>query len=99
MYEGISQKYTMACSVHEKSARARPALIVVVQPSAFGSIRNKISVATPSDVHAHSNAPAVVANMASGTGKPGCSLFHRRKCETTSATQIQDPVTAIRMPT
>ena len=48
---------------------------------------------------AQSSAPAVVANIASGTGRRGWSRFQRLKCETMSPTQIHEPITAIRMPT
>ena len=57
--------------VQENSSRARPGSIVCVQPKALGRIRNTISDPAPSDVHAQSSAPAVVANIASGTGRPG----------------------------
>ena len=44
---------------------------MAVQPKALGRIRNTISAPTPSEVQAQSSAPAVVANIASGTGRPG----------------------------
>ena len=88
----------MACSVHENSRRASPASIVEVQPKALGRIRNTISEPTPSDVQAQSSAPAMVANIASGTGRPGWSRFQRAKCETISPIQIHEPTTAIRTP-
>ena len=72
--------------------------MVAVQPKALGRIRKTISAPTPSEVQAHSSAPAVVANIASGTGSPGWSRFQRTKFETISAIQIHEPATAIRMP-
>ena len=37
---------------------------------------NSSSTATPTVVHSHITALATVANIASGTGRPGFSRFH-----------------------
>ncbi len=83
----------MACSVHEKKTRARPALMVSTQPSDAGRISSRISRAAPSDVHAQRNAPATLPYMASGTVAPGLSRFQACRFTPISATQIQEPTT------
>jgi hypothetical protein len=98
MYAGISQKYTMACSVHEKKTRARPALIVSVRPSEAGRMSTSTSMAAPSEVHAQRYAPATLPNIASGTVSPGCSFFHARRLIDISATQIHEPTTTSTTP-
>jgi len=45
------------------------------QPKAAGMTWNTSSAETPTVVHSHMTAFATVANMASGTGRPGFSRF------------------------
>src|SRR6476619_1331107 len=98
MYDGMSQKYTMACSVQEKKTRARPALFVSVRPSDAGRIRTSTSVAAPTDVQAHRYAPATLPNIASGMGTPGLSFFQACRLMDISATQIHEPTTTSTTP-
>src|SRR5215213_5225157 len=98
MYAGISQKYTIACSVHENSTRARPALIVSVRPSEAGRISTSTSAAAPTDVQAQRYAPATLPNIASGTDVPGFSFFQARRLIDISATQIHEPTTTSTTP-
>src|SRR3954470_15586115 len=98
MYDGISQKYTMACSVQENSTRARPALIVSVNPSAAGRMRKITSDATPTEVQAHRYAPATLPNMARGTAAPGFSFFQARRLIELRPTQIHEPASTSTTP-
>ena len=66
----------MACSVTENRVRASPASIWVVSPNTRGNRTPTISSSTPLAAQAHSSAIAAVANIASGTGRPGFSRFH-----------------------
>src|SRR6476646_630742 len=93
MYAGMSQKYTIACNVHEKNTRESPASIVSLNPSAAGNMRSRISSAAPTEVHAHKYAPATLPNIASGTVAPGFSFLHARRLIDISATQIHDSTT------
>src|SRR6476619_731565 len=98
MYAGISQKYTMACNVHEKSTRDRPALIVSLSPRAAGRISRSTSTAAPTDVHAHRYAPVTLPNIARGTVAPGFSRRQARRLIDISATQIHEPTTTSTTP-
>src|SRR5215471_16221881 len=98
MYVGISQKYTIACRVHEKKTRERPASIVLLKPSAAGRMRKSISTAAPTDVHAHKYAPVTLPNIASGTVAPGLALRHAHKLIDMSATQNHEPTTTSTTP-
>src|SRR6478672_6129586 len=98
MYDGMSQKYTMACSVQEKKTRARPALIVSVRPSDAGRISTSTSAAAPTDVHAQRYAPATLPNIASGTGLPALFFFHAFRLMIIRATHTHDPTTTRTMP-
>ena len=98
MYAGISQKYTIACSVHEKNTRDRPASMVLLKPSATGNMRKSTSMAAPTDVQAHRYAPVTLPNMASGIARPGLSFFQARRLIDISATQIHEPTTTSTTP-
>ena len=56
------------------------------------------SAATPTVVHSHITALATVANMASGTGRPGLSRFHAPIATIIRTHQIQDPATTSTRP-
>src|SRR5688572_13626296 len=98
MYAGISQKYTIACSVHEKKTRDNPASIVSLKPSATGRMSTSTSTAAPTEVHAHRYAPATFPNIASGTVAPGFSLRHACRLIDINATQIHEPTTTSTTP-
>ena len=69
--------------------RDRPTSIVSVKPSAAGITWNSSCAATPIVVHSHITALATVANIASGTGRPGFSRFQSRIA--TSIRSAPDP--------
>ena len=78
--------------------RARPTSIVSFQPSAAGITWNTSSAPTPAVVHSHRIAFATVANMASGTGRPGLPCFHAVMAQIIRAAQIHEPTTTSRSP-
>src|SRR6516165_3382779 len=78
----------MAWSVQENSVRASPTSIVWTKPNAAGITWNNSSTATPTVVHSHMTALATVANIASGTGRPGFSRF--QACIATSISTDQN---------
>ena len=55
--------------------RGRPTSMVWTSPSAAGMTWNRSSTATPTVVQSHITALATVANIASGTGRPGIFAF------------------------
>ena len=73
MEVGSSQKERMACNVHEKKTRGRPASIVSGSPSATGMIWNNNLSAARTVVKTHKYESASVANIAKGDGAPGLS--------------------------
>ena len=54
---------------------------------------------TPDAAHAHRNAVAVIANIASGTGRPGLSRFQAAMLTIISTTQIIEPPISRNAPT
>ena len=60
-----------------REERAREADVdSAFRPSAAGMTWKRSSTATPTVVHSHMTALATVANIASGTGRPGLARFH-----------------------
>jgi hypothetical protein len=88
----------MACSVQEKSVRDRPTSMVCTSPSAAGMTWNTSWAATPTVVHSHITALATVANIASGTGRPGFSRFHSRIATSIRTHQTHDAATTSTRP-
>ena len=72
--------------------------MVSFKPSATGRIRNRISIAAPTEVHAQRYAPATLPNIASGTGLPAFFFFHARRLMAMSATQTHEPTTTSTTP-
>ena len=67
--------------------------MVWIRPSDAGITWNSSSTVTPTVVHSHITALATVANMASGTGRPGFSRFHSVMATSISTHQIQEATT------
>ncbi len=84
----------MGCRVQAKSVRARPGSMVSINPKAHGINWNKTSAATPALVHSHNIALAVVANIASGTGRSGLAFFHCIYMTIIATAQNQEPTTS-----
>ena len=69
-----------------------------VQPNAAGITWNSNSTATPTVAHSHMTAFATVANIESGTGRPGLARFHCAIARIMIAHQIHDPATTSTSP-
>ncbi len=67
--------------------------MVWIKPNAAGITWNKSSTAAPTVVQSHMTALATVANIASGTGRPGFSRFQACIATSISTHQTQDPMT------
>ena len=72
--------------------------MVCTRPSDAGMTWKTSSTATPTVVQSHITAFATVANMASGTGRPGFSRFHSRIATSMSTHQIHEPATTSTSP-
>ena len=72
--------------------------MVCTRPNAAGITWNRSSAATPTVVQSHITAFATVANIASGTGRPGFSRFQSRIATSMSMHQIHDPTTTSTSP-
>ena len=72
--------------------------MVWTSPSAAGITWKTSWAATPTVVHSHITAFATVANIASGTGRPGFSRFQARIATSIRTHQIHDAATTSTRP-
>ena len=72
--------------------------MVLFKPSATGNMRKSTSMAAPTDVHAHRNAPVTLPNIARGIVAPGFAFLQACRLIAISATQTHEPTTTSTTP-